>query len=87
MTDLEATIATRKWFVENARKCITEAQSGKTHVNDLASYVAWREQAVEDYLSGKNDNTFTFWQRRHFIQTGECVPFLAKQQTVSQEAA
>jgi hypothetical protein len=70
--------ATREWYAENARQCIAEAESGAVRVNDLPSYVAWREQAIADSLAGKGDHTFAFLQRAHFIQTGECVPLLSK---------
>lgn len=69
---------TREWFADNSRKCIEEAQSGHTRVNDLESYVAWREQCAADSLAGKGDHTFAFLQRAHFMQTGTMIPLLSK---------
>jgi hypothetical protein len=81
MTYGESVIATREWFAENARQCIEEAKSGITRVNDLDSYIAWREEAARASLAGEGDHSFAFQQRRHFIQTGECVPFFAPVQS------
>jgi hypothetical protein len=77
MTHEESVRETRLWFFDNARDCIEEALSGHTRVNDLESYVAWREDSMVSTLDGEGDHTFAFQQRRHFIQTGECIPFLA----------
>jgi hypothetical protein len=68
---------TRQWFADNAQACIREAESGRTRVNDLARYVAWRRERIADSLAGKSDHTFAFLQRAHWIQTGECVPLFA----------
>lgn len=73
----ETIIKTRKWFAQNCLDCIEEAESGKVFVNDLDTYRQWRLQSREDDLNGKNDNTFTFLQRAHFIQTGESVPMFS----------
>jgi hypothetical protein len=69
---------TRQWFADNAQACIDGAESGRTQVNDLGRYVAWRRQCIADSLAGKGDHTFAFLQRAHFIQTGESVPLLAR---------
>lgn len=72
----EATIVTtRQWFADNAQACIDEVLSGEVRVNDVASYVQWRKQQIVDSLSGACDHTFTFVQRAHTIQTGECIAF------------
>lgn len=68
--------ATREWFADNARRCIAAAVSGKNQVNDLGSYVAWRERCIADSLAGKGDRTLAFLQRAYFIQTGESVALL-----------
>lgn len=69
--------ATRRWFVQTLRDCIVEARSGVTFVNDLAAYVAWREEGIREVLAGAWDHCFAFQQRLHFLQTGECVALLA----------
>lgn len=73
----ETILRTREHFAEIGRRCIAEAQSGATRVNDLASYVAWREQAIEDSLAGRGDHTLTFMQRALYLQTGDCPALLA----------
>ena len=74
----ESIQAAREWFATNALACIHEASTGKVRVNDLPKYISECTQLHEDALVGKLDHTFTFWQRAHFIQTGECVPLLSK---------
>lgn len=69
---------TREHFAQIYRDCIAEAQSGAVFVNDLASYVAWHETLMADCMAGKDDHTFTFLQRAHYLQTGESVPMLPK---------
>lgn len=73
----ETILATREHFAQISRDCIAEVQSGRTRVNDLASYVAWREQAIDDSLAGKGDHTLTFMQRALWLQTGECPALLS----------
>jgi hypothetical protein len=68
---------TREHFAELHRQSIADAKNGVTRVNNLASYVAWQEQAIADGLAGKSDHTFTFMQRAHWLQTGEMVPLLS----------
>lgn len=75
MTD-SATLATREYFAGLYRRCIADAVSGETRVNDLAAYVADTEERLADTLSGKDDHTFTFQQQRHYLMTGECVALL-----------
>jgi hypothetical protein len=70
----ESIQATRQWFADNAQACIDEAVSGEVRVNDLESYIEWNKQRIVDALAGKGDYTFTFAQRAHYIQTGECLP-------------
>lgn len=67
----------RQWFADNALACIAEVQSGKVKVNDPEKYFASCRQRAEDVLAGKGDHTFAFRQRAYWIQTGECVPFMA----------
>lgn len=69
---------TREHFADISRRCIEGARSGEMRVNDLPRYIAWQEQCIADSLAGKSDHTFTFLQRAHYLQTGECVPLLSK---------
>ena len=73
----EATIlATRKYYADNAQKCIDNAISGEDRVNDLDRYITWRNKQIADGLAGLNDHTFTFVQMAYYIQSGESVPLL-----------
>jgi hypothetical protein len=67
---------TRQWFADNSLACIAEAVSGDVRVNDLPSYIAWRNEQHAEALAGKHDHTFTFLQRAHTLQTGECIAML-----------
>jgi hypothetical protein len=78
MTHEQSIAETRLWFFDNAAECIADAIEGRQRVNDLESYVTWREEAMVDTLDGKGDHSFAFQQRRHFIQTGECVPLFSR---------
>ena len=72
----ETILATRQWFADNAMACIAEVESGAVKVNDPEKYFAWRKESAANSLAGKNDHTFTFMQRAHYLQTGECVALL-----------
>lgn len=74
----ETIIATRTAFIASYRACIDEAVSGAVRVNDLGDYIAWRLDSIAATERGESDHTFTFVQRAHSIQTGECIPFLPK---------
>nr|WP_156736425.1 hypothetical protein [Mycobacterium sp. E3298] len=67
---------TREWFAHNAQACIDEVLNGDVKVNDKESYFKWREEQIEEAMSGQYDHTLTFLQRAHHIQTGECVALL-----------
>jgi hypothetical protein len=69
---------TREWFAANALACIAEAESGAVRVNDLAFYRSACLKSYEEYLAGRWDHTFTFQQRAHYIQTGECIALLPR---------
>ena len=77
MTDEQVTLATRQWFAYNAQACIDAAVSGELHVNNLPKYIEYQKQQIIDGMAGEGDHTFAFRQRRHYILTGECVPFLS----------
>ena len=75
----ESIITCRQWFVDHQQACIEGALDGTlglaNHVNvDL--YVLDCKEKQRDYLLGGIDHTFTFMQRAHYIQTGECVALL-----------
>jgi hypothetical protein len=67
---------TREWFAANALDCIAEAESGEVFVNDLRAYKQWKQADHAESLAGKWDHTFTFLQRAHTLQTGECIALL-----------
>ena len=75
----ESIIACRQWFIDNQQACIEGALDGTlglaSHV-DVALYVADCKVRQRDYLLGGIDYTFTFMQRAHYMQTGECVALL-----------
>lgn len=72
-----AVLKTRQHFAAISFRCIVDAESGATRVNDLESYVAGEWEAIRASLAGENDSSFTFRQMVHFFETGECVPLLA----------
>lgn len=85
----ETIVRTRRYFADNCTLCAASAveydsipkdqlQEGKFFVNDLAGYIADRQAVALDFIEGKNDNSFTFWQRAHWLQTGECVALFSK---------
>lgn len=67
---------TRLYFAMIAQECIEGAMRGDFHVNDLADYIAWQNEAIRSGMAGEADHTFTFRQHRHYLATGECVPLL-----------
>ncbi|MDR5812032.1 hypothetical protein QCE62_00320 [Caballeronia sp. LZ033] len=73
----ETITATHAWFANNAQACIDEAVSGAVRVNDLSSYVAWRQQDIDRHRAGIGGTSFAFLQRAYYIQTGESVPLFA----------
>lgn len=72
----ESILKAREWFADNYDGCIAEAVNGEVFVNDLPSYIVWREKQKAEVLAGKHDHTFTFMQRAYYIQTGESVALL-----------
>lgn len=73
----EAIQRTREHFADISRRCIEDAQAGRTHVNDLSSYVIYHEQAIADTRAGAYDHTFAFRQMAHYFDTGHCVALFA----------
>lgn len=72
----ESILATRQYYADLALRCIEDAKTGVTRVNDLDKYIAWEMELHDRALSGKSDHTFTFWQHAVWIQTGECHALL-----------
>lgn len=77
----ESMQACRQWFIDNQQACIDGALDGTlglaSHV-DVNRYVEFCKQNQQYFASGEGDHTFTFMQRAHYIQTGECVALLPK---------
>jgi hypothetical protein len=71
---------TALWFADNCQDCIEEALSGKVRVNELTEYVIQMKQEKDQWLNLDNFNnqSFTFYQRAYFIQSGESVSLLSK---------
>lgn len=85
----ETILATRQHFADLCNTCIINAVEygtipkdqlppEKFFVNDLLRYMVQENQKAEDFLAGKNDNSFTFWQRAYWLQTGECIGLFSK---------
>jgi len=72
----ETIAATRAWYIDNAQKCIEQAESGEVRVNNLKKYVQWQNERIKDMTAGLNDQTLGFIQQAYYIQTGESVALL-----------
>lgn len=77
MTD-KATLATRWHFVTLCLQAIKDARSGAIRVNRLSEYIDWQQERIASTIAGDDDHTFAFRQYRHYLLTGESVPFLAR---------
>ena len=75
LTD-ETIAATRAWYIDNAEKCIKQAQSGEVRVNNLKEYVQGQTLRIVNMTAGCYDNTLGFIQMAYYIQTGESVALL-----------
>lgn len=69
---------TRQHFADNCQACIDEIKSGAVRVDDPQHVIEWQQASAAYYLAGKSDHTFTFAQRAHWLQTGECIPLFSK---------
>ena len=72
----ESMTAARQWYADNWKALLSDAESGRRRVNDLATYRAWCERAAEQALDVSRIPSFAMLQRAHFIQTGESVALL-----------
>lgn len=68
---LDSVLTTRRYFADLCTKCIKEAASGEVIVNDLASYIEWKESDRLKTLRGDFDHTVAFRQYATYVQTGE----------------
>ena len=75
----ESIIACRQWFADNQQACIEGALDGTlglaSHVN-VTEYIEACQRKQDSIEVGEQDHTFTFMQRAHYMQTGECVALL-----------
>ncbi|ATN93450.1 hypothetical protein [Pseudoalteromonas phage J2-1_QLiu-2017] len=76
----ETLLATNKHFADNKQACINEAVSGEVFVNNLEDYVKQCEERKQAYLSGDFDLWLGYWQQAYYIQSGACVPILAREE-------
>ena len=67
----------REWFRDNALACIAEMESGAVKVNAPSKYRKQMEQRAVEAMRGDYDSSFTFLQRAHYIETGECIVLLS----------
>jgi len=67
---------TREHFAALYNACASECQSGGITVNDPALYIDRCNRNAAQALSGRFDTSFTFMQRAHYLQTGDCVALL-----------
>jgi len=74
----ETILKTRRHFIQINVDCIRQAIAGKFFVNDLQSYIDRNMEEIRAIRRGERERSFTFAQRAHWIQTGECIPFLSK---------
>lgn len=72
----EIIIRTRQYYIDLCNTCIREALEGSTRVNDLFFYIQWQKRQIERIESGFEDNTFTFLQHAHYMQTGQLKALL-----------
>ena len=69
---------TDKFFADSAQGLINDVESGALRVNDEVKYLHDKKQEVKDCLAGRCRQSFTYFQRAYFIQTGKDVAFLPK---------
>lgn len=75
----ESILACRQWFADNADACVREAEDGTAPLASHYPIELYRENMAArkaSALAGEFDHTFTFMQRAHYMQTGECVALL-----------
>ena len=72
------------WYADNAQGCINEALSGEVFINPKCfdEYLADKEVIKINCLNSAEKLTvpsgtdLAFWQKAHYIQSGECVGIL-----------
>jgi len=70
-------VATCNWYAKNALGCIREAANGDAPVNNLSAYTLEKLTDYDRFISGNFEPGLWFWQRAHYIQTGQSVPILS----------
>lgn len=68
---LDSILATRRYFADICMQCIKAAAGGEFRVNDLESYIEWKESDRLKTLRGDFDHTLAFRQYATYLQTGE----------------
>ena len=83
----ETILLTRQHFAGIYEKCIESAveyhsmpveelSAGQFFVNDLTGYLAQQRALIAETIAGQHDVNFTFLQRAHSLQTGDCIALL-----------
>lgn len=69
---------TRDLLIAEAQAVIDATLSGQDRPNNPEKWIAYWQRHIEDVREGRADRTFYFRQRAHYLDTGECVPVLAR---------
>jgi hypothetical protein len=69
---------TRALLIAEAQAVIDATLSGQDKPNNPAEWIAYWQRHIDDVQQGRADKTFCFQQKTHYLDTGECVPFLAR---------
>lgn len=72
----ETKVKTDKHFADIYQRAIDNVNEGEFKVNDIERYIRGCKVNIEISLNGDDRNSFTYWQRAYWIQTGECVALL-----------
>jgi len=72
----EVIVKCKKHFINLNKQCIADAISGKTKVNDLASYIKWQNESTARLQEKETNFSLTFLQHAYFIMTGKSVALL-----------
>jgi hypothetical protein len=68
---------TRALLIAEAQAVIDATLSGQDRPNNPEKWIAYWQRHIDDVREGRADKTFFFRQQAHYLDTGECVPFLA----------
>ena len=67
---------TRFYSANQCLECIDEAVNDEVYINDIDLYIIYKMDVICDYLNGEYDHGLGFWQTKHWLETGECIPIL-----------